>query len=201
MISRRNLAFGAVGSALALAVLSAAPAHAAFVFNIQPDGQGNIVANGSGTINLTSLQQVPGPAFTNAAMGPGGADILVGSTPFAAGSFNAYQGGIIPQSLSFGPGLTTTANTGSGSIVGVVWTYRAIVVPSTYVSGAYLSDSATWDNSTLSSLGLTPGSYLFHWPSDSLTVNILSSPIPEPTSLSLLGIGSVALLGRRRRVV
>ncbi len=64
MISRRNLAFGAVGSALALAVLSAAPAHAAFVFNIQPDGQGNIVANGSGTINLTSLQQVPGPAFT-----------------------------------------------------------------------------------------------------------------------------------------
>ncbi len=58
---------------------------------------------------------------------------------------------------------------------------------------------------TFSSLGLTPGTYIWTWGSgadaDSFTMNIGVSSVPEPASLMMLGTGSLAILGfaRRRR--
>jgi hypothetical protein len=64
------------------------------------------------------------------------------------------------------------------------------------VSGAPLSGTATWAGATLSSLGLTLGTYNYTWGSgptaDTLTVNI--GTVPEPTSLWLGVIGSVAVI-------
>ena len=52
-----------------------------------------------------------------------------------------------------------------------------------------LSDTATWDDTTISGLGLTPGTYTWTWGSgataDSFVINI--PPVPEPTTLTLLG--------------
>jgi hypothetical protein len=206
-MSQLNVPVWAVSSVLAIAISSAVPAHAAFVFNIQPDGQGNIVANGSGTLNLTAIEGYPVSGQPPYAFVDGGAGYLfAGSMPFAAGSAEGYQY-MAANRLSFGfNNVDTLANTSSGDIVGLAGVpYHAIFVPSTYVSGNYLSDNATWDNSTLNSLGLEPGSYEFYWginsTFDSLTVNILSSPVPEPASLSLVGIGAAALLSRRQRAV
>jgi hypothetical protein len=69
-------------------------------------------------------------------------------------------------------------------------------VPSGYTSGSSLSDSDTFDSTTISALGLTPGTYTYTWGSggnaDSLTVDIQGAA-PEPGTVCLLSVGVLAL--------
>jgi len=81
-----------------------------------------------------------------------------------------------------------------------------LITPDGYISGSALSGTATWSGTTISSLGLTPGTYTWTWgtgpDADSLTVNI--GVVPEPSTLTLLGIGIAGVAGgswlRRKRV-
>jgi len=69
-------------------------------------------------------------------------------------------------------------------------------------SNSPLSDNATFDFETFTSLGLIPGTYIYTWGSDptadSLTLNI--GTVPEPASLAMLGVLAAIALLRRRRV-
>src|SRR5262245_28189845 len=63
---------------------------------------------------------------------------------------------------------------GVGSLVGV---------PRGYVSGAALSDSATYNNTTLATLGVTPGTYVWTWgtgANQNFTLKILPAILPGP---------------------
>jgi hypothetical protein len=72
-----------------------------------------------------------------------------------------YQGSL-GAPANFGSGGFTDASSGSGDPVGPI---SAVVldVPLDYASGSTLSDSVTWDNATFSSLGVTPGTYVWTW--------------------------------------
>ena len=173
-------------------------AHAAVIITLQQQGS-NVVANGSGTINTSALTGIQ-LAYINSGIcasdGPGTyMDMMVGpSTVALVMEWNGFTG---PS--NFGAGVSLYhATSGSGDMVGIF--DGVLFFPAGYVSGASLSDSATWANQTFGSLGVTPGTYTWTWGSgptaDSLTLNATATP--EPASAVLL-LGGGALLGLRRR--
>jgi hypothetical protein len=115
------------------------------------------------------------------------------------------------EPVYLGPGAMTLASSGSGDFFGVLTEpnlirYTSLIVPLMYVSGTPLSGSSTYDNATITSLGLLPGTYTYTWgagvDADFLTINIGS--VPEPSTLLLTSIAAVVGLGactRRRRSV
>ncbi len=196
------------GFALAFGVtaitLSAQSSKASYIVTYQPDGLGDIVANGSGTLNTAALTPLQGTSVASASVSAG---YITGHSqefvgPLGQVSTSVYTGNI--GGSNFGTGNTHFPNSGSGDMVGISET-TAILVPAGYVSGSALSDSDTFNASTLLSLGLTPGTYTSSWGSgataDSFSVVISNSAVPEPTTLAVLGIPAAIALLRRRRVI
>ncbi len=83
-------------------------------------------------------------------------------------------------------------------------------MPQGYASDSPLSDTATYDNQTFSSLGATPGTYEWTWgagPNQNFTLVIVTAgAVPEPSTwaMMLLGFAGLGLMeyhnaGRRRR--
>ena len=155
-------------------LLSVRPAQAGYTVTLQEVGP-DVVATGSGRLDLTGLTFVVS-APTRSVIEP---IIFFKIVPGPTGGrVDVYQP-ILPRFIS-GPAffgnldVTTYANSGSGDLVGM---FRfgsqagglagpfvpSLAVPTGYVSGTALSDSATYNNATLASLGVTPGTYVWTW--------------------------------------
>ena len=158
----------------------------AFTITMEQVGS-NVVANGSGAINLTGL------TFDGSGSG-GAADVFASSGGISIGAtvdttlYNGFTG-----PTSFGSGGVHLANTSSGDFVSIFggFFFQDIFLPTTYVSNAALSDSMTFNNATFASLGVTPGTYVWTWgpgPNQNFTLQILCTrgdcrltPRPRPT--------------------
>jgi hypothetical protein len=200
-------------SAAAVALLTTPlPAQAAYVVDLtqvvdksQPLGF-DVVATGSGTIDLTDLTfGDPASSSAFAAIIPSFGAIFTGP-PGGVPVADQYDGATGPR--SFGGAGGAFASSGSGDIVGIESPFGSPVigVPAGYTSGSHLSDTSTYDNATFASLGATPGTYKYTWGSganaDSFTVQI---GIPEPSTWALMALGFGLLGGagywtRRRSV-
>jgi hypothetical protein len=171
-----------------------------YVVTIEQDGA-NVVAAGAGEIDTTGF---PGSFASGgnaySAIGPDIPYIYIGT-----GGWAGYGISITGQS-NFGAGTLTFASASSGDVVGIQATLpTTIYLPSDYASNTALSDSATWDDATLASLGLTPGTYVWTWGSgadQSYTLNVLAptaTPLPAALPFFAGGLGIIGLLARRRR--
>jgi hypothetical protein len=184
-----------VASALLLASV-AGPADAGEVITVSQVGS-DVVATGSGSLDLTGL------SFLFSGVDSPGVTPLLGVLALGPPitSVDAYTGATGP--LSFGGGSFTHASSGNGDLVAVEGALGDIVVPEGYVSGTSLSGGATFDNTTIAGLGLTPGTYIYTWgnggPGASFTINV----VPEPSTLATAGMavaaGLIAAWRRRAR--
>jgi VPDSG-CTERM motif len=160
----------------------------------------NVVATGTGAINLTGL--------TFSGTGSGGAAAVFASSGGisigATADTNTYKGFTGPT--SFGSGGVHFANTSSGDFVTIFasgFFFQDISLPRTYVSNAALSDSMTFNNANFASLGVTPGTYVWTWgtglPNQNFTLVIPSVPDGGST-VSLLGCALLGLAAFRRKL-
>jgi hypothetical protein len=143
----------------------------------------NVVATGSGAINLTGLNFAGGGSYSNPAINASDALIETGGTAQAtfertpsSAAVDTYKGA--PGPRNFGPGGWVWPDSASGDSVGIMGNWNGtgpglIIVPQGYMSGT-LSSSTTWNNVTLDTLGkglpwvpegdgVTPGTYVWTW--------------------------------------
>jgi hypothetical protein len=156
----------------------------------------NVVANGSGVIDLAGLT-FSGGFFQNASETANIAQLLMSS-----GTVDGYTGFSGPT--NFGSGGTVFADLFGGDAVGISpIAFNVLLVPTGYISGTALSDSDTWNNATLASLGLTPGTYTWTWgdggANERFTLEIGSVP-DGGTTVCLLGCALLGVVFLRRRL-
>jgi hypothetical protein len=191
-----------LAAALAIIIvlgLSLRPAQAGYIVTLQEVGS-NVVATGSGAIDPTGLT-FEGQASVAPAIVPDFGIITTG--PSAVGDL--YTGPITGP-ISFGTAFITFANSGIGDLVGIFGLASQLAVPDNYVSGSALSDSATYNNATFSSLGVTPGTHIWTWgagANQNFTLQIVgTAPVPDQGSTSLLlTFGLLGLVMCRRQLL
>jgi hypothetical protein len=171
-------------------LMSFVETHAGVIVDITQVGP-NVVATGSGTLDVTDLtNQNIGLEFYN---GPN-LTPSTGALRMGIGHqfFDEYAD--ISGPSSFGPGTVNVLGTGTGNWFGVRGASGLLFVPLNYVSGSPLSSTDTYANQTFSSLGLTPGTYTWTWgtgaDADFFTINV----VREPSTLTLAVIGAVAII-------
>jgi hypothetical protein len=210
-----NLKSRIITAALGAAVLfTAAPAFAAFNYAVTyTDGSGSATYPSTQTITTTS-------ATTFFTLNPGGS-VTGSSTPTTVGLFS-----LTPQSTALsgtGPfavnesdfsttfSLQTVTNLDGSGPIGAPATFVVTGV----VSGSLGPDS---DNTSITGLTGLPTSVIAGGITYDITLNSVRSPgvvssegntggvsldivaVPEPASISLLGLGALSLLVRRRAV-
>jgi len=184
-----------LAAACALLGLTASANASPYVVTLHEVGS-DVVATGAGEFDLTGLQFLGASTSLPPEVDAPLPRIVTG----IGGQMNLYGGATGPT--TFGTGSEHDASSGTGDSVGVSDQALLILVPIGYTSTDPLSDSAIYLGATFASLGVTPGTYKWTWGNgadQSFTLEIGQTPIPAALPLFATGLGSLGLLGWRRR--
>jgi hypothetical protein len=130
----------------------------------------DVIMSGSGSLNLTGLIE----GSVQAGWGINGTLGTWAIGPSSSFFGRKYQGNAFnTYPASFGSGYTApTSFTGDAFGIQNGSLGKDIIVPIGYTSGSPLSGTVTFANKTISGMGLTPGTYLYSWGSDSIRLQI-----------------------------
>jgi hypothetical protein len=160
---------------------------------------GGVIAFYSGSVNLDGLQLYsasPVPSSYNyrnvqadlGRIGIGG-----------VASFLRYRGVTGPREIgASSPQYVPTSST--GQFVGIYGSIGHIWVPVNYISETPMSGTASWDGTTLASMGLSVGEYIWTWGIGSASDSFSLIIVPESSSTLFLVIGALGFASRRHRI-
>jgi hypothetical protein len=176
-------------AAIALALVSWIPAiaQADIVISAQETG-GNVVFTFSGSVDLSGLGAPDGTAGSTSGINPALGAFIFSSV--SSDPLDTWTGYSFPSYGAGGVQLADSASVPTGFGFG---TFARLVIEDSYISGTSISGSMTFDSETFASLGLTLGTYVASLPSDTVTLVIGPSQIPEPASIGLLGLALAGL--------
>jgi len=155
------------------------PTSTSFSVTINEVGS-DVVMYAIGTINLSGLTK------TNSGGGPNSNDSLYPSNgTFLLGALGTYDyyTGFTTNPSSYGTGAFINPSDGDGDVFGIGLSGTPpyyLIVPEDYTSGTHIYGFQTFSNKTLSSLGLTQGTYTYTWPGGSFDV-VIGTPSATPT--------------------
>jgi hypothetical protein len=199
-------------AACALVVGGAVAANASpYLVTIEQMGP-DVVATGSGNIDLTGLTLSSLHSTFSAGVNPPEAVVTLSSgvADTYSGTLSGPPGGVLGP--GFGPGigiphpLFEPATSSTGNLVSFSFTFSSIHVFQGYMSdGALGTSTDTWDAATFTSLGLTSGTYEWTWgpgADQNFTIEIgtpVATPLPAALPLFASGLGALGLFGWRRK--
>jgi hypothetical protein len=164
-------------------------AQAEFVVNFEQNGS-DVVATGSGTLDLTDLKLITSTRTYTPIVQP---EFGIFVSGLEGALEEAFTG--VSSRVRFGSGRFAQPTISRGDLVGIDPTVSTLIVPGDYVSGSALSDTSTYFNATFDTLGLAPGAYRYQGGSgdhaDMFTINIgsVSGSVPEPSTWAIMALG------------
>lgn len=189
-----------------IALIAATPASSTMIVNVNETLSGDIEVDYSGSLDVRWEFFGPGNPDT---ITPPRADLAYRTFINTADTLvRAYGGTFLDSDGPMGPGggIATTVSSRSGDAFGVDVLADDFFVPRGYVSGTFISGTATF-MATLAELGIVPGTYDYVIESeDTIRFNVTSSPsttLPATFPLPLMaaalgGVAGLAARGRRR---
>ena len=127
----------------------------------------DVVWSGSGSFNLAELTLIGTTTITSGFQANNAIWIAGAPSTSPGATGQQYGGASLTYPATFASGSQAFLSiTGTGSMFGVLTggaSGRTIVVPDGYVSGTTISGSTTYSGSTISSLGLSGGTYTWAW--------------------------------------
>ena len=180
---------------------------------------GDVLLTATGSLNLSTTTNLASSGTTARGTIDAGGNFSPSAVAGSAAPTEVrIECGSVSGPIVLGNGADVwSGDEGSGDMLGIYGdgeSYGAsgdglcLLVPLAYVSGAQLKGSARFINSSLSSLGVTKGTYRWTWgtgaSADSLTLYIGGKPAPPtavptvPRSLMLVLMILLALVGVKR---
>lgn len=196
----------AVSTSLLAVVLNADHSQAAIVVNVTEVGS-DVVWSFEGTFDVTGMSL--GSTGDSSSSPNGFTAATAGTGIFGVGSLPAtmqsYTPGSNPPPANYGTGGGVLADSSTGDPFAIASdAENTLIFLSQGYSGEFISGTSTYLNETFATLGLTEGTYVSTYPSDTVTLNIVASEsetVPEPSAiLGLLAVGSLgALTGKGKK--
>jgi hypothetical protein len=143
-----------------------------FVITVSQQGP-DVVWDGSGYFNLQALTKT-GSSTLGAGFNANQAVWAIGPTT-TVDQYTLIS--TFPSTFGSG-GAAVSASAGSTFGILPSGGGRALYVPSGYVSNTVISGNATYNNTTISGMGLTPGTYTWSWGSGANASSIVMTIVP-----------------------